>query len=165
MNKPAICAYLIILIISFSPNICLAQQHSTAEIEALKENPKINIPDTVLEDFVKGKLTTRIIVNLRDPLAEDPTFDQDSNTRDRSPAVSRPVRNLKELSVRRRLQTDVNAMQNRVINALDMDTIRITNRFKYIFGFSAEITFQGLQNLAKHPDVLSIDEDMLLHAK
>jgi len=165
MNKSVLIAYLILSIILFSSNFCLAQQHAIAEIQALKEHPKINMPDTVLEDFMKGKLTIRIIVNLRDPLAEDPTFDQDSNNRDRSPGVSRPVRNnLKDLSVRRRLQTDVNAMQNLVINALDMDTIRITNRFKYIFGFSAEITFQGLQDLAKHPDVLYIDEDMLLHA-
>jgi subtilisin family serine protease len=165
MNKPALIACLIISIILFSSNICLAQQNFTADIQALKENPKINLPDTVLEDFMKGKLTTRVIVNLRDPLAQDPTFDQDSNNRDRSPGVSRPVRNnLKELPVRRRLQTDVNDMQNRVINFLDMDTMRITNRFKYIFGFSAEITLQGLQNLAKHPDVLSIDEDMILHA-
>lgn len=164
MNKPAIIAYLIISIISFPSNFCLAQQHSTAEIQALKKNPKINMPDTVLEDFMKGKPTIRVIVNLRDPLAQDPTFDQDSNNPDRSPAVSRRVRKLKDLSVRRRLQTDVNAMQNWVITALDMDTMRITNRFKYIFGFSTEITFQELQNLAEHPDVLSIDKDMLLHA-
>ena len=164
MNKPAIIAYLIISIISFPLKICLAQQHSTSEIQALKKNPKINMPDTVLEDFMKGKPTIRVIVNLRDPLAQDPTFDQDSNNRDRSTAVSRRVRKLKDLSVRRRLKTEVNAMQNRVITALDLDTMRITHRFKYIFGFSTEITVQGLQELAKHPDVVSIDEDMLLHA-
>ncbi len=164
MNKLAIIAYLIISIILFPSNVCFAQQNFTEDIQALKKNQKINIPDTVLEDFMKGKLTTRVIVNLRDPFAKDPTFDQDSNIRDKSLAVSRPVRNLKELSVRRRLQADVNAMQNRVINAPDMDTMRITTRFKYIFGFSAEIKFQKLQELAKHPDVLSIDEDMLLHA-
>ncbi len=165
MNNPAIIAYLIISIISFPSNFCLAQQHSTAEIQALKKNPKINMPDTVLEDFMKGKLTTRVIVNLRDPLAQDPTFDQDSNQHDRSPGVCRPVRNkLKDLSVRRRLQNDVNTEKNRVINALNMNSIRITNRFKYIFGFSAEVTLQGLQDLARHPDVLSVDEDMILHA-
>lgn len=164
MNKLAIIACLIISIILFLSNVCFAQQNFTVDIQALKESQKINIPDTVLEDFIKGKLTTRVIVNLRDPFAKDPTFDQDSNIRDKSPAVSRPVRNVKALSVRRRLQTEVNAMQNRVINAPDIGTMRITSRFKYIFGFSAEITLQGLQNLAKHPDVLSIDEDMLLHA-
>ena len=142
MNKPAIISYLILSIILFSSNFCLAQQHSTAEIQVLKKNPKINMPDTVLEDFMKGKPTIRVIVNLRDPLAQDPTFDQASNNRDRSQAVRPRVRKLKDLSVRRRLQTEVNAMQNRVITALDMDTMRITHRFKYIFGFSTEITVQ-----------------------
>jgi subtilisin family serine protease len=164
MNKLAIIAALIILIISFSSNFCLAQQHSASEIQVLKKNPKIIMPDTVFEDFMKGKPSIRVIVNLKDPLTQGPTYDRDSSTRDRSPTFSRRAHRLKDLSVRRRLQTDVDAMQNGVITDLDMDTMRITNRFKYIFGFSTEITFQELQNLAKHPDVLSVEEDMLLHA-
>ncbi len=158
-------ACFILLLISFSSKLSLAQQHSVAEIQTLKEHPKINIPDTVLEDFMKDKLTTRVIVNLRDPLAEDPISGQDPNNRYTRQGVRGPVRNkLKALAVRRRLRNDVNAVQNQVINASDMEPMRITNRFKYIFGFSTEITFQGLQDLAKHPDVLSVDEDMILHA-
>ena len=164
MNKSVKITCLIASILFFSSCFCLAQSNSAMEIKALKENPKIHIPDRTLEGLTKDKLTLRVIVNLKDPLAEGPAPGQDPNDGDKNQSVSQPVRNIKDLSVRRRLQKDVKALQNRVIDTLDVDTMRITNQFKYVFAFSSEIEGEGLMELAKHPDVLSIDEDFLLHA-
>ena len=93
MNKSVKITCLITSILFFSSCFCLAQSNSAMEIKALKENPKIHIPDRTLEGLTKDKLTLRVIVNLKDPLAEGPAPGQDPNDGDRNQSVSQPVRN------------------------------------------------------------------------
>lgn len=164
MNKAALIACLIVSIMIFSSNSCLAQQDLAIDIQALKSNSKIKLSDIALEDIMKGDLTTRVIVNLRTPLTEDQTIDQDSNSLDEGQDSRPPARNLADQSVRRWLENDVNALQSKVIDAMNLDTTHILHQFKYIYSFSAEITLQELKDLAEHPQVLSIDEDLILHA-
>jgi len=109
-------------------------------------NPKINRPQMVLKDFMEGKSKTRVIVNLRNPSA----FSQ--------------TQNMKNMKVRHNLEKSINTAQERVIDALDPSQVHITNKFRYVFGFSAEVSLKGLQGLIDNPDVLSIENDEILHA-
>ena len=99
-----------------------------------------------MQDFLDGKSRTRVIVNLRKPSA----FSQ--------------TQNMKNMKVRQDLEKSVNTAQERVIHTLDPSQVHITNKFRYIFGFSAEVSLKGLQGLIDNPDVLSVENDEILHA-
>jgi hypothetical protein len=129
-------------------NMVLAQGDQSEQItEALIQNSKIIYPERVLQDFIDGKSTTLVIINLS------------------KPAGLQQVTNFKDKEFRQQLQEAVRESQERVINVMDPWDVQITNRFTYIFGFSAEVTLQGLQDLADTPDVISIEEDRILHAQ
>jgi subtilisin family serine protease len=116
------------------------------EISALSDNPKLTAPQKIVRDFIDGKSMTRVIVNLYKPANTD------------------RLHNFKEMAVREELDRAVGDVQDRVINSLDHSEVRTTNRFTYIFGFSAEVTLQGLKDLMDDADVLSIEKDEILHA-
>jgi len=115
-------------------------------IKALSDNPKLTAPQEIVRDFIDGKSTTRVIVNLYKPVKTD------------------RLNNLKEMVVRKELKQAVYDAQNQVMSNLDDSQVRITNRFIYIFAFSAEVTLQGLKDLTANADVLSIENDVILHA-
>ena len=115
-------------------------------VKALSDNPKLTAPQEIVRDFMDGKSTTRVIVNLCKPAKAD------------------RLHNFKEMAVRKDLERAVSDVQTRVISNLDHSEVRTTNRFIYIFGFSAEITLQGLQDLIDNTDVLSIEKDEILYA-
>lgn len=115
-------------------------------IEALSDNVKLTAPQEIVRDFIDGKSMTRVIVNLYKPANTD------------------RLHNFKEMAVREELDRVVSDAQDRVINNLDHSEVRTTNRFTYIFGFSAEVTLQGLKDLMDDADVLSIEKDEILHA-
>ena len=115
-------------------------------IRSLSNSPKLTDSQAILEDFIKGGSTTRVIVNIR------------------KPAYADQLRNFRNMAVRRQLQEAVRESQGNLIDTLDLQEIRITNRFTYIFGFSCEVTLEGLQDLIDNPEVLSIEEDEILHA-
>ncbi len=98
-----------------------------------------------MSGFSDGKTRSRVIVNLRDPLGD------------------KRVVNFKNIKQRQKLQQDVKTVQDRVINNLDPRDIRVTNRFTYIFGFSAEVTLQCLQQLIEKEEVLTVEKDRMLH--
>ena len=116
------------------------------EINALSDNPKLTAPQKIVRDFIDGKSMTRVIVNLYKPRNTD------------------RLHNFKEMAVREELDRAVSDVQDRVISSLDHSEVRTTNRFTYIFGFSAEVTLQGLKDLMDDADVLSIEKDEILHA-
>jgi hypothetical protein len=109
------------------------------------ESPKLISPQELLSGFSDGKTRSRVIVNLRDPLGD------------------KRVVNFKNIKQRQKLQQDVKMVQDRVINNLDARDIRVTNRFTYIFGFSAEVTLQCLHKLIENEDVITIEKDRILH--
>ena len=139
-------------------SIAFAQEKTTEElvptqwadesaqiIETLFQSSKIRCPDTVLKDFIDGKPTARVIVNLSKPAR----FQQTTNFND--------------MEFRKDLEESVNTVQNVVIGRMDPAKFRITNKFVYIFGFSAEVTLEGLQELIEIDEVVSINEDRILH--
>ena len=115
-------------------------------IRDLSDNPKLTAPQEIIRDFMDGKSDARIIVNLR------------------KPPIADRLHNFKDMAVRKELKQSVSDFQTRVISNLDDSEVRITNRFVYIFGFSAEVTLEGLQDLIDNADVLSIEEDKILYA-
>ena len=146
MNKILSNMWLIATVITFYAASCFAQDGSAKTIKTLFLSSKIKRPETVLGDFVDGKSTTRIVINLSKPL----TFVQ-----------ARPFRDDES---RRKLRETVNAAQNRVIGRMDPSKLRITNRFLYTFGLSAEVTLEGLNELLEIDEVVSIEKDEILEA-
>jgi len=146
MNKTLSNTLLIATVITSCAASCFAQDGSAQTIETLFVSSKIERPEILLRDFMNGKSTTRVIINLSKPV----TFDQ--------------PRSFKDDELRRKFRETVNAVQNRVISRMDSSKLRITNRFIYTFGFSAEITLKGLNELAEIEEVVSIEKDELLEA-
>ena len=127
-------------------NMVLGQEDRSAQIiETLFQNTKIVRPEMVLKDFIDGKPTARVIVNLS------------------KPASFQQITNFNDMEFRKDLEESVNTVQDIVINLIDPSEFRITNRFTYIFGFSAEVTPEGLQELTEIDEVVSIEKDEILH--
>jgi subtilisin family serine protease len=118
-------------------------------LQQLSSSPKLSLADRILGSYKASASTSRVIVNLRDP----------------SQSFSRAVRsNFQDDSVKNEVTQQVAAAQSDVIDALDQKEVHITNRFTYIFGFSAEVSLAGLVALVNNPDVVSIEEDKILVA-
>ncbi|MCF8084309.1 MAG: S8 family serine peptidase [Deltaproteobacteria bacterium] len=128
------------------PSVCVSQDIPSQAIQKVVESPKLLRPQEIVEPLEEGESTTRVIVTLKKPLS------------------AKGVKNLKDLSVRRELAQTVGRVQARVLSKLDPDEVHITNRFTYIFGFSARVSLKGLQALIDNPDVASIEKDQILHA-
>ena len=128
------------------PSVCVSQDIPSQAIQKVVESPKLLRPQEIVQPLEEGESTTRIIVTLKKPLS------------------AKGVKNLKDLSVRRELAQTVGRVQARVLSKLDPDEVHITNRFTYIFGFSARVSLKGLQALIDNPDVASIEKDQILHA-
>jgi subtilisin family serine protease len=146
MNKSLPIVLVLTTIITFCSEICFAQDRSTQTIETLLLSSKIKHPEILLRDFVDGKSTTRVIINLSRPSS----FDQSESFEDDE--------------FRRKFRETVNTAQIKVINRFDSIKLRIVNRFKYNFGIAAEVTTEGLQELLKIEDVLLIEKDEMLEA-
>ncbi len=119
---------------------------STEVIQSLMQSPKLKGPDRILQDFVDEESTTRVIVNLH------------------RPAIADGLLNLKDMNIRQQLEKTVYRTQENVLNRLDMDNIHITNKYIYIFAFSAEVSLEGMQSLVDDPDIESIEKDEILKA-
>ena len=102
--------------------------------------------ESVLRDFVEGRSTTRVIVNLLRPFTSD------------------LPRHCTDAQRRRTLRERVRAAQKTAIRRMDATKFRVTNRFDYISGFSAEVTLEGLNEMLESDDVVSIEKDEILKA-
>jgi len=116
-------------------------------IEALSESPELTAPKEILRDFTDGKPRTRVIVNLHRP-AETAARLQD----------------FADMGARQGLRNAVRETQDWVISGLDPVDVAVANRFTYQFGFSADVSLQGLEALVDDAHVLSIEPDRILHA-
>jgi len=112
-------------------------------IRSLYRCQKLTDPQAVLEDFVGGKSTSRVIVNIR------------------KPEFPKGLQDFSDVKVQKHLKETVSQTQNHIINSLDPFKVDVINRFTYIFAFSAQVTLQGLQELINTPEVDSIEKDDL----
>jgi subtilisin family serine protease len=133
------------LVIFFIPCMCFAEWDVSDGLKLLSENSKLINSQSILSEFSNGVSKTRIIVNLRKPVQTDTPL------------------NLQTGTVRRQLSTDVNSAISHVISGINAQEIKVTNRFKYVYGFSAEVTKKGLEALLANGDVVSIEKDFLVY--
>jgi len=129
-----------------------------AEMEAVPEGVSINVinhllnsqrikrASTILEDFLEeGATTTRVIVNLRE-----------AETVDAQSSLEKPHK-------REYLANRIHDFVDRVFQGFNPTQVQKARPFKYMAGFSAQITLEGLETLADDPDVLSIEKDVFLY--
>jgi len=150
----------VILLISFAP-LALAQGGGERALETLAASSKIIESDLVLEDFLAGSQTTRVIVTLKEPTGFQQSIEMDMNRTSqlRTAQQSHEDGHIKDPVFRGRLERKVEEAQDAVVRSLDPSRVRIANRFKYIFGFSAEVTLEGLKEIEALNEVTSISKD------
>ena len=147
--KPLKCVLVISIVVIFCAQICVVEGKAEQLLDVLAKSSKLIESNLVLEEFVAGSVTTRVIVMLFEPVA----LQQKSKSQ-----------RIQNLASRSKLKEAVRASQDQVITRLDPRHVKITNRFSYIFGFSAEVTLEGLNQLVSLDEVVSVSTDMLLEA-
>jgi len=120
-----------------------SQKDIQQKINTLRQNTKLIEPALVMKDFEQGKTTTRVIVNLAQP------------------AQFRASGDFTNMAYRATMQAQVQAAQDRVISRLDTSNVQVKRRFTYVFGFSAEVTPEGLEALTQLDDVVSINKSRI----
>jgi len=143
---------------AFSVPGCAAQDEAKKMIDILAHSSKIIESDLVLEEFVEGRQTTRVIVTLLEP-------ERFRKSRESEPSSSRRGRNFKDPVFREELKRAVRDSQEQVIRRLDHGKIRITNRFVYVFGFSKELKKYIKDKKEDLDEVILISKDRLLEIK
>ena len=136
----------IILLLVFSPSISSSQDEPDATLDILRGSPKLDNADVIFEDFFEGRSKTRVMVGLQKPAR-----------------AMRMQKNLRNMEVRNQLELSARSAQNDVIDTLDPTEVRITYTYHYIFGFAAEVTVNGLQELVNNPDVVFIEKDKIVY--
>jgi len=136
----------IISLLVFSPSISSSQDEPDATLDILRGSPKLDNADLIFEDFFEGKSTTKVMVGLQKPAR-----------------ALRMQKNLRNMEVRKQLKQAARAAQDDVISTLDPSEVRITYTYHYIFGFAAEVTINGLEELVNNPDVVFIEKDKIVY--
>jgi subtilisin family serine protease len=116
----------------------------------LVTNIKLRHPNEILKALNDGEKTTRVIINLVNPNKGSTTTNAVSN-------------DFSDIDARDMVSQEIKSTQDHVFNAMDKTQVKVTNTFKYIYGFSAEVTAEGLASLVNNPDVLSVEPDTILH--
>jgi len=155
--------FITILLISFAP-LALAQDGGERTFETLAASSKIIESDLVLEDFLAGSQTTRVIVTLAEPNGFRHTANLPKGVELTNSHLSHEGGDIKNPAFRNDLQAVVQAAQDRVINLLDPSKVKITRRFVYIFGFATEVTLEGLKELEALNEVATISKDGIVKA-
>jgi hypothetical protein len=155
--KPLKCVFVISIAVIFYIQLFVVQAKAEQLFDVLTKSSKLIESKVVLEDIMGGSETTRVIVTMSEP----PNFQQ---KRELEPARPDNSRSLKNLAFRTELKRAVKAAQDQLISPLSPGKVKITNRFSYIFGFSAEVTLEGLKALEEIDEVISISKDRILEA-
>lgn len=121
----------------------------------LASHPKIKNPAAVLKNLHQGQSQTRIIVQL---------IAQPSTAPGTTPAFqkSAATKDLKDPVTRQQVKNAVARQVYTFTQKLAPNDTSLTGKFSYLAGFAAEVTVNGLQQLADHPEVAAIEEDALL---
>ncbi|MFW2440134.1 MAG: S8 family serine peptidase [Arenicellales bacterium] len=144
-----------------------AQAGNDPELTRLLGSDKIIRAPNVLAPFSAGADKVKVIVTLR------PSSQVNALHRQSLLSISNPAKatqqagksvyfNLKDESIRSGLQQTVAQKLNVYTNGLNRSKINVTRKFTYVFGFAAEVTLAGLTALKNDPEVLAIEEDLIL---
>jgi subtilisin family serine protease len=137
---------LFVIFFIMQPCLCFSQDQIKESIQALHRSPKMHHADIILRDFQEGKARSQVIVLLK------------------VPAGFEGYAQLKDWSRRYHVRSTMQFVQDKVIKNLDVNHVRVTRKFSYVPGFSAEVSLKGLQQLINLPDVVSVEKDEILKA-
>ncbi len=151
MGRMLLAALMMTVSLMLCTSLGFSQERVAATTDALLNNSKIRHGETLLKNFADGKSTARVIVNLSMP----GRFAQISER-----GVRKRV--FKDVGLRRELKEAIGKIQARVIGRMDPHKVRAKQTFRYVSGFSAEVTLEGLQELAQSNEVVSIEIDRIL---
>jgi subtilisin family serine protease len=158
---------LIITVFSFIPAFA-QQQRGDEKIFQLKASQKLREPDKILEDFLNGKEETAVIVLLQ-PTETARILAERSRASGQVPAEflvkgAPPYYNLQDETIKTQLRVTVSEAVGRFIERLGSTGIKVTQRFSYQFGFSAQVTAGALERIVNSQDVLTVEKDHILEA-
>jgi subtilisin family serine protease len=162
----SICIILFLAAPSFSQGL------QDSKIRTLLGNPKLIVPEEVVEDFVQGQKTTSVIV-LLNPGKDAAPLDKSSQSTGKeggktgtgvNAGINNRVYDLKDHRIRSQVKEVVSKTLDKAINTLDLSKVNVTRKFSYMFGFTAKVTVEGLEYLANRFDVASVEKNRILHA-
>jgi subtilisin family serine protease len=136
-------------------------------LEGLKANTKIHESSELLEPFEQGAEKVDVIVtvlpsNAAKKLAEKSALN--SETAEEWRAAGGPVfYDLEDRDIQQQLRQTVKETLDDFTSQLDAAQITVKRKFEYLFGFSAEVTLQGLTQLSNDPNVVSIEQNRILY--
>jgi len=123
----------------------MPEDGATKVINHLLKSPRIIKPRTVLNDFIENSSeTTQVIINLR----------EDDTTGAFNP--------MKRVNSREQVANRVHEQVDRFLQTFNQAQVKTTHRFRYMAGFSAQVSLEGLEALAEDDNVLSIEKDNLV---
>jgi hypothetical protein len=163
INKP-LCSLLSVFLLFVAG---IAESSNNPAVSALLDNDKIIRASSVLAPFSSGADKVKVIVTLRPTAKAAALHNQsllssnnaDEVTQQMGPSVYYDLNNE---SIRTELNQIVSQKLNAFTAGLSRQDINVSRKFNYVFGFAAEVTATGLASLVNDPDVLSVEEDLVL---
>lgn len=139
-----------------------SQVVSAGTIDNLLQNHKLIMPKEVVDDFMQGKQKTSVIVLFHSPdnLELPNSFLLNKN----EATENARTYNLKDLNIRSQVRRVYSEALDTISSSLDPGKVKITRRFSYILGLTAEVSAHGLQYLVNRPDVASVEKNRILYA-
>jgi subtilisin family serine protease len=140
-----------------------SQVISAKTIHRLLQNHKLIMPEEVVDDFMQGKQKTSVIVLFHSPENLDlpDTYQLNKNKN----AETARTYNLKDVNIRSQVRRIYSEALDTISSSLDPDKVKITERFSYILGLTAEVSAEGLEYLVNRPDVASVEKNRILYAQ
>lgn len=135
-------------------------------LDTLRGSPKLSRPDEIMSAFQQPGEMSRVIVTMKTPAAAA-ALEQKSggHVGDQAGSPKQGVSgryDLADQSVRSSLKETVQGEVERVLTEIGPGGLQVHQRFSYQFGFAAEVTPAALERLLNHPDVVSVEPDLVL---
>jgi subtilisin family serine protease len=159
----------------------LAQSVQTEALDQLLANQKLSQPQDLLEPLYGGEKTIKVVVTLRPNEAARALEKPVAETKDNATSTpgnvygdvhydlsSEAGKQALAVAVEQKLSaflSDVRSVTPKGGDDATTSTVSpivITNKFKYVFGFAAEVTLEGLNQLLENEEVLLIEENLIL---
>jgi subtilisin family serine protease len=158
------CIVLLFCAFLFQPKLSFSQADIEQSVKNMMINPKIISPDMTLKNYRERKETAAVIVMLRRQGAVEDRQNLGQAEEEVEDAVNSQRHEVGTPAGRQRLQNEVRSRQDQFLSRFDPQRVRVSGRFSYLFGFAAEVTLEGMEELVNSDEVVSIEEDRILQA-
>ncbi|MEW6186746.1 MAG: S8 family serine peptidase [Thermodesulfobacteriota bacterium] len=161
--------FLMLLITICNLDVTNAQPQNTNDtITRLKSNEKLREPDKILEDFLNGKDETAVIILLQPTETAGALAERSRSSGPVPPEFqvkgAPAYYNLQDEGIKTQLRATVTETVNRFFERFGPAGIKVTQRFSYQFGFSAQVTAAALERIVNSQEVIAVEKDHILEA-